>query len=210
MDDLADFFAPRLCLLPITPDHERAADLLSDAADALLAGNVPEATRLVTESNLTSLLEFSSRLLKRVHPSILRWRPTSSPISLTDKSTKRMPGAVATRALHGRDGWRCRYCGCRVISKSARDVLRRRVPSSLPWSKDDGYHSAFLALSASVDHVLPASVGGDIDSRNLVTACWPCQFGRTAYSLEELGLLDPRSRPPIVDKWDGLSRLISG
>jgi hypothetical protein len=208
MHDPANFFAARVCLLPPLPEHDTAANLLSRAADALLAGNVPEATKLLNESNLAPLGVFANRLLKKVHPSILRWRAVSSPGAPRDKTRRRMPGAAVTRALHVRDGWRCRYCRCRVVFKSARDVMRRQLPDALPWSKEYGYHAAFLALTASVDHVLPASGGGGLDLENLVTACWPCQFGRTAYSLEELGLIDPRATPPILDKWDGLCRLV--
>jgi hypothetical protein len=72
----------------------------------------------------------------------------------------------------------------------------------------EGYHGAFFALTASVDHVLPHSAGGSNEAQNLVTACWPCQFGRGAYTIEELGLSDPRLRSPVVDDWDGLCRVI--
>ncbi len=41
-----------------------------------------------------------------------------------------------------------------------------------------------------------------------MTACWTCQFGKDRYSLEELGLLDPRDRQPAKDGWDGLERLL--
>jgi len=51
-------------------------------------------------------------------------------------------------------------------------------------------------------------MGGTNDEGNLVTACWPCQFGRGAWSLEEVGLLDPRLRAPIKDGQDGLTRLL--
>jgi hypothetical protein len=68
---------------------------------------------------------------------------------------------------------------------------------------------ATTELTASVDHVLPHSVGGGNQLENLVTARWPCQFGREAYTLEEFGFSDPRLRPPVVDSWDGLCRVVT-
>jgi hypothetical protein len=46
------------------------------------------------------------------------------------------------------------------------------------------------------------------DDGNLVTACQACQYGRGRHALEEFGLSDPRERPPVVDDWDGLTRLL--
>jgi hypothetical protein len=41
---------------------------------------------------------------------------------------------------------------------------------------------------------------------NIVITCGPCNFGRVHYSLEEVGLIDPRTREPVRSKWDGLER----
>ena len=60
-----------------------------------------------------------------------------------------------------------------------------------------------------MDHVVPHSAGGTNDPENLVTACWSCQFRRGAWSLEEVGLFDPRDRPLKVDDWDGHTRLLT-
>jgi hypothetical protein len=37
-----------------------------------------------------------------------------------------------------------------------------------------------------------------------------CNFAREHFTLEQLGLADPRSRPPVLDGWDGLTRLCRG
>jgi HNH endonuclease len=50
-----------------------------------------------------------------------------------------------------RDGYTCRYCGAR-----APDV------------------------TLIVDHVVPTTLGGDDDPRNLVTACQPCNAGKSS------------------------------
>jgi hypothetical protein len=69
-------------------------------------------------------------------------------------------------------------------------------------------HAAFLYVSATLDHVVPHSYGGSNEPENLVTACWPCNFGRGGYLLRQMGLKDPRERPPVLDSWDGLTRLL--
>lgn len=69
-------------------------------------------------------------------------------------------------------------------------------------------HDGTIAVLGSHDHVVPRSWGGSNELDNLVTACWPCQFGRGNARLEDCGLIDPRDRAPVVDDWDGLSRLV--
>ena len=88
--------------------------------------------------------------------------------------------------------------------------MRAVLPGAIAWGESRGiYHEAFYALTAVPDHVVPHAHGGGNDLENLVTACWPCNFGRGSWSLGEVGLFDPRLRPPVVDEWDGLGRLSS-
>jgi hypothetical protein len=139
---------------------------------------------------------------------IHRRRPVPKPATVVTKVAERMPSLAQVKALYLRDGWRCRFCGCRVVFNRARNAMRACLPGALPWGDAEGFHGAFFAMTASVDHVRPHSAGGDNAAENLVTACWSCQFGRGAYTLEELGLSDPRGRPPVVDGWDGLCRVL--
>lgn len=198
----------RTCLLPPLPEHAIAADLLSAAVDAILAHDLDRAHGLARRANMPELLQFARRLMGAEDPEIHRKRPTPRPPGAAAKALSRMPTAEETRKLFKRDGWRCRWCGCRVVSPQARDAMRAYLPDAIPWADDDGYHGAFLALTASVDHVVPHSSGGTNDLENLVAACWSCQFGRGSCTLEQFGLVDPRSRPPVVDEWDGLCRVI--
>jgi len=59
---------------------------------------------------------------------------------------------------------------------------------------------------AVADHVIPRKRGGRTDRGNHVTACYPCNFGKAEYGLEELRLQAPR--PAVRDGWDGLQSLI--
>jgi len=203
-----DYLAPRTCLLPPLPEHDTAAELLSQAAEAIVAGTLDRAREFVRRADMPALFEFSSLVMNGNDPHVQRRRPVVAAVDKGAKIASRMPSAEATKALFARDGWRCRFCGCRVVPPKARAAMGEALPGAIPWSEAEGFHGAFYAISASVDHIVPHSMGGINDEENLVTACWPCQFGRGAWSLEEVGLLDPRLRAPIKDGWDGLTRLL--
>ena len=173
-----DFLAPRACLRAPLPEHEIAADLLSAAADAILAGDLKLARDRLRQADMPALFEFARRLMGPEDAEIHRRRPVPKPTAVVTKAISRMPTSAETRSLYARDGWRCRFCGCRVVSNRARSAMRACVPGAIPWGELESYHGAFFALTASVDHVLPHSAGGGNEPQNLVTACWSCQFGR--------------------------------
>jgi 5-methylcytosine-specific restriction endonuclease McrA len=110
-------------------------------------------------------------------------------------------------ALIQRDGHHCRFCGTPVIRKE----VRRRVTSAYPdlriWGVGNiNQHAAFQTMWAQFDHILPYTRGGTNEIDNLVVTCAPCNFGRMQYTLEEVGLVDPRTRDPVRSTWDGLER----
>ncbi len=209
MAQIEDFLAPRACLLSPLPEHEAAADMLSKAADATLAGDLETAHGLVRRADMPVLFEHAALVMSGSDRRIQRRRPVGAPAGKAAKIAARMPSGEAIKTLFARDGWRCRFCGCRVVPPRARSAMRAALPGTIPWSETEGYHGAFYAMSASVDHIVPHSAGGTNDEWNLVTACWSCQFGRGAWLLEEVGLFDPRMRPPVKDGWDGLERLLA-
>jgi 5-methylcytosine-specific restriction endonuclease McrA len=71
-------------------------------------------------------------------------------------------------------------------------------------------HGVVLAFRANIDHVVPWKLGGKSDDSNLVTACWSCNYGKAQYTLDQIGLDDPRDRKPkmLIDGWDGLTSFI--
>jgi hypothetical protein len=56
---------------------------------------------------------------------------------------------------------------------------------------------------------VPFARGGGNEPQNLLTTCWSCNFGRGNALIEEIGLIDPRLRAPILDGWDGLTRILT-
>jgi len=122
-----------------------------------------------------------------------------------------MPGKALVEQLHERDGYHCRYCGIPVVRPEIRKLAHELYPDEVTWGRTNAsQHAGFQALWAQYDHVVPHSYGGTNDIGNLVVSCAACNFGKMSFSLEQIGLSDPRERPPIRSSWDGLERLRIG
>lgn len=198
--------ALRNCFLPPIPELDYVATLLDRATNAILAKDLPTAERLVREADVAAVFEFAARIIGPTDHAIHGTPPRTLEGLVAVKS--RMPSARAQLELFERDGWRCRFCTCRVVSKDARKAIDRVLPGVINWpSRNIGRHAAFFALEASADHLLPYKRGGTNDASNVVCACQCCQYGRNNWTIEEVGISDPFLRPPIVDGWDGLMRL---
>jgi len=118
--------------------------------------------------------------------------------------------AIGKRSLFVRDGYRCRYCGQRVISEEILVALGSTLSEGgfSARGDDTSRRGASLVFRAVEDHVVPLSRGGKTVDTNLVTSCYPCNFSKFGFTLDQLGLDDPRDRPPIVDDWDGLGLML--
>lgn len=93
-----------------------------------------------------------------------------------------------------RDNLRCRYCASDVIPKRDFEKVQGALgPKTLPLGKTNSTRSGFyLMFVATLDHVLPWSLGGRTDESNLVTCCWSCNYGKGKYTVEQIGINDPR------------------
>ncbi len=195
--------------MPRFPELELAVDRIAEAADAVLSGNMGRARDRLHQANVPLLRDLALRAMGPNDRELHRLRRVAMPPK-SEKSELRMPGQAVTNSVFQRDGWRCRFCGVRVVVPAARKALARAVPDALCWQgPNEVLHAAFFYVSATLDHVVPHSRGGTNDPENLVTACWPCNFGRGGYLLMEMGLNDPRGRPALRDDWNGLTRFLS-
>lgn len=115
------------------------------------------------------------------------------PEPMPDLDPLRKPDRYAAEVFE-RDGLRCRYCGKEVFPTAMLKRFERMVgPENFKTTGNNANrHGVRLAFSAALDHVEPHSRGGRTDPSNLVTACWPCNYGKADYTLAELGLMDPR------------------
>lgn len=87
----------------------------------------------------------------------------------------------ARQAALARDGFRCRYCGVMT----------------------------YCGVNQSVDHVIPASMGGRYILVNLVTACHSCNKRKGSRSLKDVGMkLLPRPEfdHETIRAWETVAR----
>jgi hypothetical protein len=87
----------------------------------------------------------------------------------------------------------------RIYDSNSLGLLRREN------SKRDGLT---LGLRGVADYVEPDASGGETSLENLVTSCYSCNFGKAGYTLEQLGIENPRLRPPVKDDWRGLTEFL--
>jgi len=59
-------------------------------------------------------------------------------------------------------------------------------------------------LSGRWQIMLFPSYGGRTAPENLVTSCFPCNYGKANFTIEQLGIESPFRREPMVDEWTGL------
>jgi 5-methylcytosine-specific restriction endonuclease McrA len=205
------FSVDRFCLREPIPEIADAARYLDAAVSAHLAGHNELAGSLIRLADMPVIREWTESLWGTSSPHVQRRIVAGAPPSLPEdqRIAVRMPTPAEERYLHQRDGYHCRFCGIPVIRATIRKAMRLAYPDALPWGRtNQSQHAGFQALWATYDHVLPHSRGGDNDAENVVIACQPCNCARWHYTLEEVGLSDPRAREPVRSTWDGLERFL--
>jgi len=203
----------RVCLRPPIPEIAEAAGHLNNAVNAHLDGRFSEAENLLERANIPVINEWAESLAGKFSKyNTPRFRLNSSSMGSLMKERARMPSSELRRMLHIRDGYHCRFCGTPVIRRQVRKRLVSLYPTAVPWgSRNADKHAAVSVMEAQYDHVVPHSRGGRNEHGNLVLTCGPCNYGRGAFTLEEMGLYDPIKRNRIecvFSGWDGLERLL--
>lgn len=109
-----------------------------------------------------------------------------------------------------RDGYTCQYCGIRVIPKEVFTAYSKLVGADYfrATGTNSQRHGIVLAFRANADHVVPWTHGGRTIPENLVTCCWSCNYGKSGYTLEEIGINDPRENKLTNLNWQGLSEYV--
>lgn len=197
----------RPCFRTPIPEIFDAARFLDAAVSAHLAGKAALAHELFQAANMPEVREWLESIWGARSPYVSVQALPQPVIPL--RVELRMPTKAQMQALHVRDGFHCRYCGIPVIRPDVRKLAVQLFPEAVPWGRtNSSQHAGFQTLWAQYDHVLPHSCGGTNELDNLVVSCAACNYGKMSYRLEELGLSDPRDRPPVPSNWDGLERLI--
>ena len=108
-----------------------------------------------------------------------------------------------------RDGWRCHYCGRKLVVAGVLELVGELCPGEFPFPPGHHMpvartHPAAIRVYPNVDHIHAGSLGGHwTDETNLVAACTPCnelKSDRLGWS----GLQRER------DAWNGLSDCYRG
>jgi hypothetical protein len=120
----------RRSLLAPIPEFALAADLLSSAADALLAPDRGLRAELLMAADLPQLRAFSYRVAGPIDQEIHRQSKNPSFVPVPRANPPRMPNAAASMVIMVRDGFRCRFCEARVITKEARRIFVSFVPQA--------------------------------------------------------------------------------
>ena len=164
---------------------------------------------MIRSADIREIHEWSESLWGKGAPF---YHPLSveSPAPFLPKSERvksRMVGVQIKRALLARDGFHCRFCGIPLVRGETRARIRAVYPLALRWAgRNAEQHAAFQAMDLHYDHILPHARGGTNDFDNMLVTCAPCNCGRDKLTLEEVGLVDPRTREPVRSDWDGLER----
>jgi hypothetical protein len=116
------------------------------------------------------------------------------------------------KTVFQRDGYKCRYCGIRVVPMEVLVAFEKAVGKGhfRTVGKNIEQHGIIHGFKVVADHVVPHKLGGRSNMANLVTSCPGCNYGKESYTIEQLGIEDPRMRPPQADEWDGLVSFIPG
>jgi hypothetical protein len=199
----------RFCISNPIPRIFDAARYLDAAVSAHLQGKRTLADELIRSADMPEIYEWLKPIWSNSKVHVLSAASKRQPIISKDLRAKdRMPsGNTWKAAIHQRDGYNCRFCGMPVIRSEVRKRINSAYPNAARWGdKDIEHHTAFQAMWAQYDHVVPHARGGQSDLDNMVLTCAACNFGRAEYSLEEVGVADPRGRHPVATTWDGLER----
>lgn len=197
---------PKHCLVKVPPDMRADIDRVVEAVQ-MAHINPQKAKSLIGLVNAEEM--------RRWFIDVALWsgfwraeRRKLIQVSKTKKSIRLPIRQKQLEELFNRDGWHCRYCGNPVggnrkhFKKFAKQI---DMPELIHGRSDETRHGIYLMMMASYDHVESHSRGGSDDFNNLVTACWPCQFGKYKFELSALGLEDPRLRKSEIDgNWEGL------
>ena len=179
-----------------TPDQVRAAGkAVKQALDHATAGDRKRARDLLRACDQAFIQAWFILHAQNAH----RFRreyfhPEAITAISPDQRDRPYPSKSLEREIYDRDLGRCLYCGVDVLLVADQKRLHAFVGDDVfAMGRTNLTRSgAMIATRATADHVIPRSQGGNTTADNLVTACWPCQFGKAEFSPRQLGLEDPR------------------
>jgi hypothetical protein len=200
----------RRASLPPPVWFEHQLTLFEDAVKRAANGEREEAVRVLQGIKSDAMREWFDE-----HGQMSGWHRVKKFGVASPKVAPDLWDAVRSPARHEslvfqRDSYTCRYCGLRQVAKEILLAFERAVGSEeFPTQGTNAMqHGIIHGFKIVADHVVPYKCGGKTNVDNLVSACPACNYGKYNYTLEQLGLDDPRTYPPVVSGWDGLTSLL--
>ncbi len=120
-------------------------------------------------------------------------------------STPRQYGPVESTRVFIRDGFIDRYSGERLVFPPVLRLISYALPQDFPYHpnwKTKVTHPAYWEVGATVDHLIPVTLGGSDDKSNWVTTSMARNSAKMNWTLEELDWT--LHAPGKFSEWDGL------
>jgi 5-methylcytosine-specific restriction endonuclease McrA len=209
----------RECLLPYPKEFDRSIDLLLEATIFATQGKsgVEQAQQLIqqmADAEMRSWFDDIAQNSGSVRLELLNRKPQE----LLGTSPVKRPTKKQEKQIIHEQGFHCRYCGIRIVLNDQMKKLQSLVgyetlpnrSKELKRMRNTDIHGIWLLTRATVDHVEPMAKGGlDVNRKeNLVACCWPCNYGKWKYTLEELEIDNPMRREPRRTDWLGLTDVL--
>jgi len=166
--------------------------IISDAIAQASAGKIK-----IAQSILKNSRDLEMRTWYDVHAqNIAKWRfdtfKVQTPEAVLPLDAVKTFSKFESK-LFSRDNHACRYCTDPVIPKKVFKKLNLLIGNAdLPLGRTNLTRSGFyLIFVATLDHVIPWSLGGRTNESNLVTSCWSCNYGKANFTVEQIGIKNP-------------------
>ena len=185
-------------------------EVLVDTINHASAGNV-ELARLILKNSR----DLEMRNWYDVHAqNIAKWRFDAFKVQSPEPVLPLDPVKTFSKfesKLFARDNYKCRYCSDYVVPKKVFKKAQSLIGSTdLPLGRTNLTRSGFyLMFVATLDHVVPWSLGGRTDESNLVTSCWSCNYGKANFTVEQIGIKTPFNSMTVRDPESKVERLLN-
>jgi len=193
------------CLITYPPELDRLK-IASRIIAAVSAANtsLQDARRIIQSIDSNGLKRFFIDVAQHAGSWRFEHNPKQmehQPVGATKRST---PPRKQLLKLFSRDNYRCRYCGTPIVGDRKQFIAlaeRLTMPELVVTGSNEARHGLYLTFRGSHDHLVPLAEGGTNDMDNLLTACWPCQFGKFRFSLDDLRIQLRKDPYPFIDQW---------
>ena len=198
---------PIFCLVQYPVNFDIEIDKFVSAVESAVQGSITESIKLLSTIQSQELADWFIEVGQNA--GVYRMKGLGRNISKQHSGKKlKWPENREFEVLI-RDRFRCRYCQIRLVHERQFGAFEELVGNeAFPnGGTNRSRHGIRLIMRATFDHVVPVSHDSDEDKNvleNVVASCWSCNFGKSYFTVEELGLERPPERL-FKDGWDGLT-----